>query len=100
MSFLHRVQFMITLHLDSTYSISAFKTSAKEIPMLSSRALDLTKEFKTIFEILVIVIDSMCGDPLSDILYLAIPTVLLGAGAFFMMGKDGRKKIEEIFRTN
>ena len=50
------------------------------------------------FQILVIVIDSMCGDPISDILYLAIPTVLLGAGAFFMIGKDGRKKIEEIFR--
>ena len=40
----------------------------------------------------------MCGDPISVILYLAIPTVLLGAGAFFMMGKAGRKKIEEIFR--
>ena len=45
-------------------------------------------------------IDSMCGDPISDLLYLAIPTALLGAGDFFMMGKDGRKKIEEIFRTN
>jgi len=52
------------------------------------------------FEILVIVIDSMCGDPISDILYLAIPTVLLGAGAFFMIGKDGRKKIEEIFQKS
>ena len=40
----------------------------------------------------------MCGDPILDLLYLAIPTVLLGAGAFFMMGKDNRKKIEEIFR--
>ena len=50
-------------------------------------------------EILVIVIDSMCGDPILDMLYLAIPTVLLGAGAFFfVMGKDNRKKIEEIFR--
>ena len=51
------------------------------------------------FEILVIVIDSMCGDPILDLLYLAVPTVLLGAGAFFfVMGKDNRKKIEEIFR--
>ena len=51
------------------------------------------------FEILVIVIDSMCGDAISDLLYLAIPTALLGAGAFFfVMGKDNRKKIEEIFR--
>ena len=51
------------------------------------------------FEILVIVIDGMCGDPLLDLLYLAIPTALLGAGAFFfVMGKDNRKKIEEIFR--
>jgi hypothetical protein len=40
----------------------------------------------------------MCGDPISDILYLAIPTALLGIGAFFMIGKDNRKKIEEIFR--
>jgi hypothetical protein len=54
---------------------------------------------KTMFEILVIVIDSMCGDPILDLLYLAIPTALLGAGAFFfVMGKDNRKKIEEIFR--
>ena len=52
------------------------------------------------FEILVILIDSMCGDPILDLLYLAIPTVLLGAGAFFLMGKDNRKKIEEIFRSN
>jgi hypothetical protein len=29
---------------------------------------------------------------------LAIPTALLGAGAFFLIGKDNRKKIEEIFR--
>ena len=50
------------------------------------------------FEILVIVINSMCGDPLSDLLYLAIPTVLLGAGAFFLIGKDNQKKIVEIFR--
>ena len=51
------------------------------------------------FQILVIGIDSMCGDPISDLLYLAIPTALLGAGAFFfVMGKDNRKKIEEIFR--
>ena len=50
------------------------------------------------FEILVVVIDSMCGDAILDLLYLAIPTVLLGAGAFFLMGKDNRKKIEEIFR--
>ena len=51
------------------------------------------------FEILVIVIDSMCGDPISDLLYLAIPTALLGVGAFFfVMGKDNREKIEEIFR--
>ena len=51
------------------------------------------------FEILVIVIDSMCGDPISDLLYLALPTALLGAGAlFFVMGKDNRKKIEEILR--
>jgi hypothetical protein len=54
---------------------------------------------KTMFEILVIVIDSMCGDPILDLLYLAIPTALLGVGAFFfMLGKDNRKKIEEIFR--
>ena len=50
------------------------------------------------FEILVIVIDSMCGDAISDLLYLAIPTVLLGAGAFFLIGKDNQKKIVEIFR--
>ena len=50
------------------------------------------------FEILVIVIDSMCGDPISDLLYLAIPTALLGAGAFFLIGKDSQKKIVEIFR--
>ena len=50
------------------------------------------------FEILVILIDSMCGDPILDLLYLAIPTALLGAGAFFLMGKGNRKKIEEIFR--
>ena len=50
------------------------------------------------FEILVIMIDSMCGDAILDLLYLAIPTVLLGAGAFFLIGKDNQKKIVEIFR--
>ena len=49
-------------------------------------------------QILVILTDSMCGDPVLDLLYIAVPTALLGAGAFFMMGKDGRKKIEKIFR--
>ena len=49
-------------------------------------------------QILAIVIDDMCGDPILDLLYVAIQTALLGAGAFFMMGKDGRKKIEKIFR--
>ena len=49
-------------------------------------------------QILAIVIDDMCGDPVLDLLYVAIQTALLGAGAFFMMGKDGRKKIEKIFR--
>jgi len=49
-------------------------------------------------QILVILTDGMCGDPVLDLLYVAIPTALLGAGAFFMMGKDGRKKIEKIFR--
>ena len=49
-------------------------------------------------QILVILIDGMCGDPVLDLLYVAIPTALLGVGAFFMMGKDGRKKIEKIFR--
>jgi len=44
------------------------------------------------------VIDGMCGDPILDLLYLAVPTVLLGVGIFFSMGKDNRKKIEEIFR--
>jgi hypothetical protein len=44
------------------------------------------------------VIDDMCGDPILDLLFLAIPGALLGVGAFFMMGKDKRKKIEEIFR--
>jgi len=29
---------------------------------------------------------------------MAVPGALLGIGAFFMMGKDKRKKIEEIFR--
>ena len=45
-----------------------------------------------------IVIDDMCGDPILDLLFLAVPGALLGVGAFFMMGKDKRKKIEEIFR--
>ena len=49
-------------------------------------------------QILVILIDGMCGDPILDLLYVAIPTVLLGAGIFFLMGKGRRKKIEEIFR--
>jgi len=49
-------------------------------------------------QILVIVIDGMCGDPILDLLYVAVPTVLLGTGIFFLMGKDRRKKIEEIFR--
>ena len=49
-------------------------------------------------QILVIVIDGMCGDPVLDLLYVAVPTVLLGTGIFFLMGKDRRKKIEEIFR--
>ena len=49
-------------------------------------------------QILVIVIDGMCGDPVLDLLYVAVPTALLGVGAFFMMGKDKRKKIEGIFR--
>jgi hypothetical protein len=40
----------------------------------------------------------MCGDPILDLLYLAIPTVLLGTGIFFSMGKGSRKKIEKIFR--
>jgi len=41
----------------------------------------------------------MCGDPILDALYVALPTVLLGAGAFFLMGKDTRKKmIEKIFK--
>tara|TARA_B100001146_G_C16172647_1_gene430814 strand:+ start:219 stop:353 length:135 start_codon:yes stop_codon:yes gene_type:complete len=44
------------------------------------------------------VIDGMCGDPILDLLYLAVPTVLLGAGIFFSIGKDSRKKIEAIFR--
>ena len=37
----------------------------------------------------------MCGDPVLDLLFLAVPGALLGIGAFFMMGKDKRKKIEE-----
>jgi len=44
------------------------------------------------------VINGMCGDPILDLLYLAVPTALLGAGIFFSMGKGNRKKIEEIFR--
>ena len=56
------------------------------------------QRFRYRIQILVIFTDSMCGDPVLDLLYVAIPTALLGAGAFFMMGKDGRKKIEKIFR--
>ena len=56
------------------------------------------QRFRCRIQILVILTDDMCGDPVLDLLYVAIPTVLLGAGAFFMMGKDGRKKIEKIFR--
>jgi hypothetical protein len=40
----------------------------------------------------------MCGDPILDLLYLAVPTALLGVGIFFSMGKGNRKKIEAIFR--
>jgi|TARA_B100001750_G_scaffold81901_1_gene65008 hypothetical protein len=40
----------------------------------------------------------MCGDPILDLLYMAVPAALLGVGAFFLIGKDRRKKIEEIFR--
>ena len=54
--------------------------------------------FRYRIQILVILTYDMCGDPVLDLLYVAIPTALLGAGAFFMMGKDGRKKIEKIFR--
>jgi hypothetical protein len=43
-------------------------------------------------------IDSMCGDPILDLLYVAVPTVLLGTGIFFLLGKGRRKKIEEVFR--
>lgn len=39
----------------------------------------------------------MCGDPITDILYLAIPAALLGAGGLFFI-KGSRKKIDEIFR--
>ena len=56
------------------------------------------QRFRYRIQILVIFTDGMCGDPVLDLLYVAIPTALLGAGAFFMMGKDGRKKIEKIFR--
>ena len=56
------------------------------------------QRFRYRIQILVILTDSMCGDPVLDLLYIAVPTALLGAGAFFMMGKDGRKKIEKIFR--
>ncbi len=41
--------------------------------------------------------DSMCGDPILDLLYLAVPGALLGAGGLFFF-KGSRKKIEEIFR--
>ena len=56
------------------------------------------QRFRYRIQILVILTDGMCGDPVLDLLYVAIPTALLGVGAFFMMGKDGRKKIEKIFR--
>ena len=56
------------------------------------------QRFRYRIQILVIFTDGMCGDPVLDLLYVVIPTALLGAGAFFMMGKDGRKKIEKIFR--
>jgi len=56
------------------------------------------QRFRYRIQILVIFTDGMCGDPVLDLLYVAIPTALLGVGAFFMMGKDGRKKIEKIFR--
>tara|TARA_B100000029_G_scaffold409024_1_gene410465 strand:- start:784 stop:903 length:120 start_codon:yes stop_codon:yes gene_type:complete len=38
----------------------------------------------------------MCGDPVADLLYYAIPIALLGAGGLFFL-KGSRKKIEEIF---
>jgi len=38
----------------------------------------------------------MCGDPMLDLLYLAAPLALLGAGGLFFF-KSSRKKIEEIF---
>ena len=44
------------------------------------------------------IVGDLVGDPVLDLLFLAIPGALLGVGAFFMMGKDKRKKIEEIFR--
>ena len=56
------------------------------------------QRFRYRIQILDIFTDGMCGDPVLDLLYVAIPTALLGVGAFFMMGKDGRKKIEKIFR--
>ncbi len=56
------------------------------------------QRFRYRIQILVIVRYDMCGDPALDLLYVAVPTALLGVGAFFMMGKDGRKKIEKIFR--
>ena len=39
----------------------------------------------------------MCGDPILDLLYLAIPTSLLGAGGLFFL-KGNMKKIEKVFR--
>ena len=48
------------------------------------------------FQILVDVIENMCGDPMLDLLYLAVPIALLGAGGLFFL-KGSRKKIEEIF---
>ena len=39
---------------------------------------------------------SMCGDPVLDMLFYAVPFALLGAGGLFFL-KGSRKKIEEIF---
>ena len=54
------------------------------------------QRFRYRIQILVILTDGMCGDPVLDLLYVAIPTALLGAGAFFLIGKDGRKKLSLI----
>ena len=57
------------------------------------------QRFRYRIQILVILTDGMCGDPVLDLLYVAVPTALLGVGAFFfVMGKDNRKKVEKIFR--